>query len=310
MDVTGTAGSGTTRDRLSDYAALVRLPNVFTAPPDVVAGSALAVAAGASASSRALVGLALASSLLYAAGTTLNDYFDADVDARERPERPIPSGRVPRRNALAFGLVLLSTAVGVAFVSSGVIGGAIAAGVAGLVVLYDGFAKDTAAGFLVMGATRGGNVLLGTAAGDGPAALPTWALAVPVGVAAYVAAVTWMASSETRGGEPTAVGVTAAFAFAVAVLAPVVAYVAGSSWLQLFASVALGLVFLLYVGPSLADAYREPVPELVGPAVGRCVLGLVILEAAFAATAGPVWSAIALAFFLPAVGLAELFDVS
>ena len=29
----------------------------------------------------------------------LNDVFDAEVDAREQPDRPIPSGRVSRRAA-------------------------------------------------------------------------------------------------------------------------------------------------------------------------------------------------------------------
>ena len=33
---------------------------------------------------------------LYAAGMVLNDAFDAELDARERPERPIPSGRISR----------------------------------------------------------------------------------------------------------------------------------------------------------------------------------------------------------------------
>ena len=40
--------------------------------------------------------LALAFSLLYTGGMYLNDAFDRDIDARERPERPIPSGRVRR----------------------------------------------------------------------------------------------------------------------------------------------------------------------------------------------------------------------
>ena len=38
----------------------------------------------------------------------LNDVFDAEVDARERPERPIPSGRVSlqRRNGGRLGAVV------------------------------------------------------------------------------------------------------------------------------------------------------------------------------------------------------------
>ncbi len=48
-----------------------------------------------------------ASSLLYLAGMVLNDFFDAKIDAVERPERVIPSGCVPRWAAGVLGLVFL-----------------------------------------------------------------------------------------------------------------------------------------------------------------------------------------------------------
>ncbi|KUK00853.1 MAG: geranylgeranylglycerol-phosphate geranylgeranyltransferase [Methanobacteriaceae archaeon] len=40
------------------------------------------------------------------AGNTINDYFDYEIDAVNRPERPIPSGRVSREAAGAYSLVL------------------------------------------------------------------------------------------------------------------------------------------------------------------------------------------------------------
>ena len=36
----------------------------------------------------------LAMSLFYVGGMYLNDYFDRAIDARERPERPIPAGDI------------------------------------------------------------------------------------------------------------------------------------------------------------------------------------------------------------------------
>ena len=58
-----------------------------------------------------------AMSLFYVGGMYLNDAFDADIDAIERPERPIPSGQVRRTLVfrlgfvmLAFGIVLLAWA--------------------------------------------------------------------------------------------------------------------------------------------------------------------------------------------------------
>ncbi len=41
-----------------------------------------------------LAPLVAASTLLYASGVVLNDVFDLRRDARERPERPLPSRRV------------------------------------------------------------------------------------------------------------------------------------------------------------------------------------------------------------------------
>lgn len=52
--------------------------------------------------------LILAVSALYLGGTYLNDAVDAAIDARERPERPIPSGRIQRSTVLAASLALLA----------------------------------------------------------------------------------------------------------------------------------------------------------------------------------------------------------
>ncbi|MFA5331381.1 MAG: geranylgeranylglycerol-phosphate geranylgeranyltransferase [Methanoregula sp.] len=44
--------------------------------------------------------------LITAAGNVINDYFDAEIDAVNRPERPIPSGSVSRNTALVYAGVL------------------------------------------------------------------------------------------------------------------------------------------------------------------------------------------------------------
>lgn len=47
----------------------------------------------------------------YIGGMVLNDAFDAKVDARERPGRPIPSGRITQRSAFFIGFLFLFTAL-------------------------------------------------------------------------------------------------------------------------------------------------------------------------------------------------------
>ncbi len=51
--------------------------------------------------------LLAASTLFYLAGMVLNDFFDAKIDAVERPERMIPSGRVARWKAGVLGSAFL-----------------------------------------------------------------------------------------------------------------------------------------------------------------------------------------------------------
>ncbi|ELZ03805.1 UbiA family prenyltransferase [Natrialba aegyptia] len=316
VDCNDDARDRSLRPTLADIAELVRVPNLFTAPSDVVLGAALASVAGAELAIPTGAGLAVVSVLLYAAGTTLNDAFDAPIDARERPERPIPSGRISRRSAFGFGAALLVVAVAVAFGVAGATAAAVAAALAGAIVLYDGALKGTAAGFLAMGTTRGLNVLLGVTgatagAGDpGLTELGPTLLAVPAVVVAYIAAVTFMAARETEGGNRDAVVVAAAGALAaLAVLVRLLVAVRPPP-LETAAAVAFAVAFCWWVGRPLRAAYADPVPATVGPAVGACVLGLVLLDAAFATVAGLGWGLLAGAFLVPAVGLARVFDVT
>jgi len=88
-------------------AELVRLPAVLSVPGDVLVGAA---ASGQSRDVPRAAGLAAASSCLYLAGMALNDYADRDVDAVERPGRPIPSGRVTPGFALGLAAGLTAAA--------------------------------------------------------------------------------------------------------------------------------------------------------------------------------------------------------
>ncbi|MBX0323082.1 UbiA family prenyltransferase [Halomicroarcula sp. F13] len=310
MGLTTGAASDSVRDRILVYAALVRLPNVFTAPPDVLAGAALAVASGARFGPVEVGGLALASAFVYAGGTTLNDYFDADVDAVERPERPIPAGRVSRRRAVVLGVALLVGGVAVALAAGGFLSGVVTAALATLVVLYDGVAKGTPLGWSVMGTTRGANVVLGTTVGGGLLTGRWWQVVLPLVVTGYVIAVTWMADDEAHGANRTAIASVGAAATMLAVVPPAVTFAAGADLLLSAIAGCLGVAFLAVVGRPLVAAYHDPSPSVVGPAVGRSVLGLAVVQAAAATVAGLVWTGAALSCFAVARWLSGTFDVS
>lgn len=93
--------------RLADLAELVRAPAALSVPGDVLSGAAAAGALGPRTPA-----LAGASVLLYWAGMAANDWADRRLDAVERPERPIPSGRV--RPSVALGVASGLTAAGLA----------------------------------------------------------------------------------------------------------------------------------------------------------------------------------------------------
>ncbi|MCX2818343.1 geranylgeranylglycerol-phosphate geranylgeranyltransferase [Haladaptatus sp. F3-133] len=45
------------------------------------------------------------------AGNAVNDYYDADIDAVNRPDRPVPSGRISRRGAAFVSAALFAAAL-------------------------------------------------------------------------------------------------------------------------------------------------------------------------------------------------------
>lgn len=53
--------------------------------------------------------------LVLMAGNAVNDYFDAPVDAINKPHRPIPSGKISRREALTFYVIFSIIGVTLSF---------------------------------------------------------------------------------------------------------------------------------------------------------------------------------------------------
>src|SRR4029079_18735771 len=107
--------------------------------------------------------LLVATACLYGGGVVLNDFFDRHLDRIERPERPIPSGRVSPATAAVFGGGLLLAGVAAAsLVTPSALKVAVA--IVLLVLSYDSWAKRVPfIGPLNMGACRGANLMLGMA---------------------------------------------------------------------------------------------------------------------------------------------------
>jgi geranylgeranylglycerol-phosphate geranylgeranyltransferase len=52
--------------------------------------------------------------LITGAGNAINDYVDVEADRVNKPKRPVPSGRVPRKGALALSLLLFALGIALA----------------------------------------------------------------------------------------------------------------------------------------------------------------------------------------------------
>jgi len=254
-----------------DLAELVRLPAALTVPGDSLSG---AVAAGHPLGRRGAL-MPAASICLYWAGMALNDYADRDLDAVERPERPIPSGRVRPRQALGLAAGLTVAGLGLATVSAGPRVLPLAATLGGVVWAYDLALKDTPAGPVAMAAARGLDVLL--AAGGSRAAL------VPAGLlGAHTAGVTVLSRGEVHGSTPViASAVTAGTVMvALAAAAPRVGRVPA------VAAVVMAGVYASTVGRAQGRAVSNPDARTVRTATGAGIRGMIPLQAALAARGG------------------------
>jgi 4-hydroxybenzoate polyprenyltransferase len=300
-----------------DWLKLLRLPNVFTAVADVMMG--FLVTHGDLQAAWQISLLVAASCLLYLSGMVLNDVFDAEVDAREQPLRPIPSGRVSLSAAKAVGWAMLASGVLVAWFLSFVVRdarpGAIATLLAICVVSYDGVLKQTFVGPVVMGACRSLNVLLGmslaffgkpTADGEllisRPWHLGEWLIAAGIGI--YIVGVTLFARTDARTSSRGQLIV------GLAILLVGMGLLAAVPSLSQFPSLIvrqdgwylLWLLLALITARRCVLAIMQPTPDRVQAAVKHCVHSLIVLDAAVAlGFAGPVWGFVVLALIFPTV---------
>ena len=283
------------------YLELMRPANVATALADVLAGFAVAGLANRAA----LPWLLGSTACLYAGGVVLNDVFDREVDRVERPERPIPSGRVSAASAALFGAALLGA--GVALAAAGTrAAGLVAAAIAALVLIYDSWAKrHLATAPLVMGLCRALNLMLGVAAA--PAALArSWPLAlIPL---CYIGAVTAISRGEVHGGSRR-IATVALVSLDLALAA--LGAVAIRSGANALPALVLAVALCWRVLPAFWKARQDGSPAAIRGAVKRGVLSLVLVDATIAASyAGPLYAAVVLATGLVAGFLARLFAVT
>lgn len=312
---------------MRQYLLLIRLPNVFTAPPDIAAGYFAAVAPSGEIDIVRLAALMISSGLLYIAGIIFNDYFDMEIDRKERPFRPLPSGNVSKRLAVVIALSAFAAANMIAF-KIGLASFAISIALSLIIIAYDYWLKHTVAGPFAMGGARSLNVLLGASAGifssstylSSSVASSVIDIAPRLGIAvfaaaslfAYVVAITLLSKKEMGSEKPSSLPFSIVFAI-IATIAVIGLVLMNLLWvfllnLLIFAGIMI-ITFKKYViAVASTDTTNQP---SVQKAIRNMVISIVVLDSVFVSgTAGLAQGLATLLFIVPAVLLAKKLYVT
>ncbi len=182
------------------WLELARISNLPTVWTNVLAGWVLG---GGGWDWKTILWLMLAASLVYTAGMILNDAADAAWDRQNRPERPIPSGKIPLYIAWSVGLMMLALGTLAAVLLAGA-NVWLSLGLASAILAYDLYHKPWPGSVFIMGSCR---ALLYLVAGSASLAGKSWMmnsllLATALALGGYVVGITLVARRESRGSAP------------------------------------------------------------------------------------------------------------
>ncbi len=272
-------------DRWTAALQMMRPANIVTAWADILVGvsvtgciSTSVVFNNPQTSWMSLLYLLIATTGLYGGGVVFNDVFDAELDAIERPERPIPSGRASVRFGVVLGSSLLVLGI-VAAMQVSWVSGTIAFSIALLALFYDAIGKHhPLIGPLNMGCCRGGNWLLGVSI-ISPMVLTHWPIAlIPI---LYIAAITAISRGEVQGGDRRT-GVIAIGLLGLVSLG-LVSLGEYQTHYQLLFMLPFGLLWGYWVFPAFIQATRNPEALLIRNAVRIGIIALIALDSAIVA---------------------------
>ena len=291
------------------WMQLVRLPTVFTAAADIFLGYLLTSPQAELQTEWMFFALLAASVCHYWTGMIMNDVFDRDIDLKERPSRPVPSGRIAPSRARQAAVTLNVAGLGLA----GIVGQKAlltALCLTAAIWLYDGVLKKTAFAPLAMGSCRFFNILLGASA------VPlqqVWCphMQVALGLGVYVCGLTIYARQEARdsmrpqlllGTAVVAAGLTILAHFILSKQAAGLAVPENGQ-----ASLILLGVISLTVFRRLFNGVANPSPVNVQTAIKVMLLSLVMLDAALVLfiTANTTYAVLTAALIVPARLLAS-----
>jgi 4-hydroxybenzoate polyprenyltransferase len=246
--------------------------------------------------------------LLYIAGIVLNDYFDIEIDKRERPSRPLPSGKISKGHALILAIVALLIANTIALIL-GPTSLAVSLVLTLAIIAYDYQLKHGVVGPFAMGGTRFLNVIFGASPvllyinNHSFATLATTAASLFL----YVSSITILSKKEAENERPNSAIVFLMVFGVILAVAGLGLLLLQLQWtfllnLSLFAAVMI-VTFKRYL---LGEPSRS-----VQKAVRNMVISIIILDSVFVTgTAGLAYGIATLLLIVPAIVLARKLYVT
>lgn len=291
---------------LRNYLLLIRLPNTFTVPPDILVGY-FVLGHQDSADALSLPLLIVSSVLLYISGIVFNDLFDLEEDKIDSPNRPLPSNKISVKSASLLAVTTMSSANILAYhVSQQSL--LVSFVISCTIIAYDYKLKKTKVGFIIMGVARGLNILLGASTAffvipDDPQAL-FYTIFITSLMVIYVSSITLLSKGEITGIANMR-KIVAAYGslFLIIVLLAVALF---SGIFSFYASIFL-TIFSIGIGINFKQIVTGNYTSLIiQKAVKNMILSIIILDAFFiTGNLGIYYGALTALFVIPSMILAR-----
>jgi 4-hydroxybenzoate polyprenyltransferase len=271
------------------YIILVRLPNIFTAASNILSGYFTIVATVSSSFINLhllyLVGLMTSSSLLYLAGIVFNDYFDIEIDKKERLTRPLPSGKITKRKALTIAIssVIAANVITLVINWTSFI---IAIILTTIIIAYDyGLKHNNITGPIIMGLARSINVILGASPALSTLLLSVTAskmlLFIAISLFLYIVAISILSKKEVSGKATNLIIISSLSIVFVDIVAIAIAGLIGIFQPAVFAFLVLFSVVMIITFRPILRGLDNLAPIHIRNIIKNMIISIIILDSVF-----------------------------
>jgi 4-hydroxybenzoate polyprenyltransferase len=298
------------------YTSLVRLPNLFSAASNILPGYCIIVATIPSSFSNTnvlhLAGLMVTSSLLYMAGIVFNDYFDIEIDKKERPTRPLPSGNVSKRKALTIAISSMIAANIISLVISWM-SFVFAVILTSIIIAYDSRLKHkTIIGPISMSFARFVNVILGASPAFPVLILSRESITMLLFIATmlflYILSISILSKKEVRS-KATRLNIIFPFAIVFVVITSIaIIGLIGIFQTVSFVNLALFSVVMIITFLPILRGQASLTPVDIRNTIRNMIISIIILDSVFVSgVIGLQYGLATLLLIIPSILLARKF---